>query len=182
MRLLEIDMPNDNLITSLDLIKQFAERKESENFRFRTHVKFKINLADRELDAVVRKTTDEVWSQIDCTTCAHCCKTLHPVLDREDIDRLAQRLGMSAKKFEQEYLMRDGGGVKVIKRAPCPFLNDNKCSVYEDRPKACKDFPYLHSDGFRQRMLGVIENTATCPIVFNTFEELKKRLGFRKRR
>jgi Fe-S-cluster containining protein len=172
----------DNLITSLELIRQYSQRKEAENFRFRTHVKFKINLTDEELDAVVRKTTDEVWAQIDCTACAHCCKTLYPILDREDIDRLAQRFGVTAKKFGQEFLMRGDGGEWAMKCAPCPFLKDNKCSVYQDRPKACRDFPYLHSSGFRQRMLGAIENAASCPIVYNTMEQLKRRLGFRKRR
>ena len=63
---------------------------------------------------------------------------------------------------------------------PCPFLKENVCSVYEDRPKACRDFPYLHEPGFRTRMITLIENTALCPIVYNTCEQLKTILPFRK--
>lgn len=174
-------MPPEKMITSLDLVRQYARRKEGENFRFRTYVKFRVNLEDESLDSVVRETTDEVWSHIDCLACANCCKTLQPVLDLDDIQRLAKRLGISAKKFEQQYVARAPGGDWVIKRAPCPFLDGNACSVYEDRPKACKDYPYLHSEGFRQRMLNAIENAASCPIVYNTMEQLKRRVGFKKR-
>src|ERR1051326_2417449 len=103
-------MPPDNLITSLDLVRQYARRKEDENFRFRTFVKFRLNLDDSGLDTIVRQTTDEVWSHIDCLACANCCKTLQPVLDLADIERLAKRLKMSTKKFEQQYVTRASGG------------------------------------------------------------------------
>lgn len=174
-------MDRENIITSVDLVCQYAKRKENENFRFRTYVKFRVSMNDDQLDAVVREATDQVWSRIDCLSCANCCKTLQPVLDLEDIERLAKRLGMSPKKFEQQYVARAPGGDRVIKRAPCPFLEGNACSVYEDRPKACKDYPYLHSEGFRQRMLYAIGNAASCPIVYNTMERLKRRVGFKKR-
>lgn len=174
-------MPPQNLITSLDLVRKYALRKEDENFRFRSYVKFRLNLDDKELDAVVRKTADEVWQHIDCLSCANCCKTLQPVLDLEDIERLAKRLGISPKRFEQQYISKAPGGDRVIKKAPCPFLDGNACSVYDDRPKACRDYPYLHSEGVRQRMLNAIENAASCPIVYNTMEQLKRRVGFKKR-
>jgi hypothetical protein len=31
-------------------------------------------------------------------------------------------------------------------------------------------------------MISLIQNTATCPIVYNTTEQLKKRLEYRKKR
>jgi len=53
--------------------------------------------------------------------------------------------------------------------------------VYEDRPQACRDFPYVHEPNFRSRTLSMIDNTATCPIVFNVWQQLKGRVGYRPR-
>ncbi|MEP6755308.1 MAG: YkgJ family cysteine cluster protein, partial [Chthonomonadales bacterium] len=69
-------------------------------------------------------------------------------------------------------------GEKYMIRTPCEFLSGNKCSVYESRPKACRDFPYLHNSQFRQRMLTAIDNTEICPIAYNVMEILKLELEF----
>jgi uncharacterized protein len=62
---------------------------------------------------------------------------------------------------------------------PCPFLKDNRCSVYEDRPADCSGYPYLYAPDFVFRTIGMIERTHTCPIVYQVMEDLKKSLGFR---
>ncbi|HEY2172027.1 MAG TPA: hypothetical protein VGJ30_20560 [Candidatus Angelobacter sp.] len=64
---------------------------------------------------------------------------------------------------------------------PCPFLKDNLCSVYEDRPADCSGYPYLYKPDFVSRTLGMIGRTFTCPIVYEVMEELKKSTGFRRR-
>jgi Fe-S-cluster containining protein len=170
-------MPRD-IITNLDMINELAERRSNANWRFRSFVKGELDVDDGELDALVQQRTDEVWKQIDCATCANCCRTLQVVIDEGDIDRLAQRLGVSAKEFTRQYVSKSEWGDQIINRQPCPFLKDNLCSVYEDRPKSCRDFPYLHSPGFRSRMMMMVQNTGICPIVFNTVEALKDNLGF----
>ena len=44
--------------------------------------------------------------------------------------------------FEAEFLQVDEDGDKVFKSMPCPFLGgDNLCSIYDVRPKACREFP-----------------------------------------
>ncbi|WP_332911960.1 YkgJ family cysteine cluster protein [Algoriphagus boritolerans] len=53
---------------------------------------------------------------------------------------------------------------------PCPFLGaDNKCLVYEDRPKACREYPHTN----RKNMLGILDlslkNTLVCPAVSKIF-------------
>jgi hypothetical protein len=53
--------------------------------------------------------------------------------------------------------------------------------VYEDRPQACRDFPYLHTKGFRGRSLTALANATMCPIVFNVWQRLKQRLWGRGR-
>jgi uncharacterized protein len=169
---------DEKLITEIPLIQHYAARREDENWRFRTFVKHRLDMEDDELDSVVKETTDSVWSRIDCTRCAHCCRTLQVVVDNEDAARLARRLGIGTAEFNKLYVKVDEFNERYLAATPCPFLKENLCSVYEDRPKACRDFPYLHEPGFRTRMIMVIQNTAVCPIVYNTCERLKSRLDF----
>ena len=170
------------LIREIPLIARYSRSNEAQDMRFRAFLKAGSEMSNAELDAIVQETTNEVWKQIDCTTCANCCKTLQIVVDSKDIRRLSARLGVSPQKFAQKYVRKDEEGTKYLASTPCVFLGaDNRCTVYEDRPQACRDFPYLHTEGFRQRTFMMIDNCATCPIVFNVWQRLKTRLWRRRR-
>lgn len=165
----------DQLIRDIPLIKRYSRRNEEDDYRFRAHLK-SLDVSNAELDATVRETTDAVWAQIDCTTCGHCCRSLQIVVDDKDILRLSTRLGMTAKQFSQRYVGIAEDKTKYFTSTPCTFLSeDNRCTVYEDRPRACRDFPYLREDNFRGRTLMMIANTEVCPIVFNVWQQLKRR-------
>ena len=43
---------------------------------------------DRVVDRKARRLHEEAFSIIDCTQCANCCKTIHPLLTEADIERL----------------------------------------------------------------------------------------------
>ncbi len=169
---------SQSIITNLDLIQQLAKQRENANWRFRTFVKAHLDTDDDELDAQVKGISDRVSSQIDCTQCANCCKKLQPVVDAADIDRLAGRLGITAVEFQARFVMSEEFGEMCINSTTCPFLEHKLCAVYEDRPKSCRDFPYLHSERIRGRMINMIGNYALCRIVFNTLDELKRETGF----
>jgi Fe-S-cluster containining protein len=48
----------------------------------------------------------------------------------------------------------------------CPFLeDDNNCSVYDDHPMACRDYPHTDSRRFVQRIDLSIKNAQFCPAV-----------------
>lgn len=172
---------SERIIREIPLIQRYSRHNEAEDFRFRAFLKGRIKLSTEATDEIVRKTTDEVWQQIDCLSCANCCRTLQVVVDSADIDRLAARRGISAREFSRRYVKPDQFGDRIFAASPCPFLGeDNACTVYEDRPKACRDFPYLHEEHFTGRSLMMISNCETCPIVFNVWQRLKVRLGFRR--
>ncbi len=176
-------MASDPLIRDISLIQRYSRHNEAEDYRFRDFLKFRLNLSNAELDAAVAETTAEVWSKVDCLTCANCCKTLQVVLDEADIKRLARRLNLSPPEFQKRYVAREADNTLVFAARPCPMLGaDNRCGVYEDRPTACRDFPYLYDKDFRSRTLSMVENTALCPIVFNVWRELKVKFRFRKPR
>ncbi len=173
----------DKLIRDIPLIQRYSRHNEGEDFAFRAFLKGRLNLSNVELDAMVQETTEEVWKQIDCLKCGNCCRTLQIVVDDKDIQRLAQRLKTTTQQFAKQYVGIDEYQTQFLKSTPCVFLGeDNRCSVYEDRPQACHDFPYLHSEDFRSRTFMMIDNTSVCPIVFNVWQQLKERLKFRRKR
>lgn len=172
----------DQIIREIPLIKRYSRHNEAEDFRFRAYLKGDLDLSNAELDAVVRETTDAVWKQIDCTTCANCCRTMQIEVDNKDITRLAGRLKLTIPQFTKRYIAVAEDKTKHFTSTPCPFLGeDNLCTVYDDRPKACRDFPFLHGENFRSRTLGVIAHASDCPIVFNVWQALKTRFKRRKR-
>lgn len=165
-------------------IRQQAEKKENENDRFRQFLKFKCNLEPEEIDERVFAATRQVWAGIDCTKCANCCKEVHPTFSEEEVDRLARRLAMTRERFIETYLQRSelySDNPWTTRTTPCPFLKDNLCSVYEYRPADCSGYPYLYEPQFVSRTMGMINRTFTCPIVYESMEELKKSTGFRRR-
>ena len=165
-------------------IRQLAAGKEDQNFRFRQFLKTRCGLKPDEIDQRVFKTTRRVWAGIDCTTCANCCREVKPGFSEAEVDRVARRLGMERQQFIETYLEpseEDSEKLWRTRVTPCPFLKDNLCSIYEDRPAECSGYPYLYQPDFVCRTLGMIERTFTCPIVYEVMEELKKSLGFAKK-
>jgi Fe-S-cluster containining protein len=172
-------MSDDKPVTDLAYIEQTAKAKEQENLDFRAYVRADLDLSDYRLNAIVQQATEAVWAHIDCRTCANCCKTRHPVFSRAEVQRIADYVGITAAELRARYLEVDQESAKYVTRAlPCPFLQDNLCSIYEVRPSVCAGYPHLHRN-FRNRLWQTLDNAETCPIVFNVLERLKPRLGFR---
>ncbi len=79
-----------------------------------------------------------------------CCKSIDITLTPYDILRLKRRLGISSTEFLEHFtfpfeMEKDGiAGVKlkpVENGSACQFMTDGGCSVYEDRPSACRYYP-----------------------------------------
>src|SRR5690242_16599153 len=112
-----------------------ARKMEDENWEFRDFLKHRCRLGTSQLDAKVFRITERVWAQIDCTTCANCCKHVRPTLSEEDIQRLTALLGVTRDAFIEAYLEpNEDENQWHMRTVPCPFLKDDKCTVYEDRP------------------------------------------------
>ena len=149
-----------------------SKNKEQENKKFLSSLRKKDS---RKVDDFFHTIHEKVFEETDCLTCANCCKTTSPIFYQNDIERVAKALRMKPGDFIEKYLRVDEDNDYVLKSAPCPFLDsENYCSVYNDRPKACREYP--HTD--RKKMVQITEltlkNTLVCPAVLEIVERLKK--------
>lgn len=164
----------------IENLKKMSKEKEEENWRFRAFLKWDSELSDKKLDRLVFEITDSLWSTIDCTVCGRCCEQLKPAFSKKEQQHLAKRFGLSVEQLREKYLHYDNEDEPAwrTRQTPCPFLESKKCSIYEDRPQECRDYPYLYKSDFSSRTIGMIERTLTCPVVYSVMEELKKKLDF----
>jgi hypothetical protein len=73
---------------------------------------------------------------------------------------------MRPQTFIETYLTIDEDRDYVLQSTPCPFLGeDNKCFVYEHRPKACREYPHTNRKRMYQIMDITLKNTLVCPAV-----------------
>lgn len=173
------------MASDLVQLRVLAQRKEDENWGFRQFLKTRCKLEPEEIDQRVYAETERVWAGIDCTTCANCCREIKPSFSEAEVSRLATRLGMDRQQFIDQWLERTEAGDEnpwQTRMTPCPFLKDQKCSVYEDRPGDCSGYPYLYEPDFVFRTAGMVERTFTCPIVYEVMERLKGSLGYKASR
>ncbi|SBW06137.1 conserved hypothetical protein [uncultured Dysgonomonas sp.] len=126
-----------------------------------------------KMDTIVQQLHDEVSEKIDCLTCANCCRSLGPAIYDKDIERMAKALRIKPSEVVSSYLRIDEDGDYVFKSMPCPFLmNDNYCSIYESRPKACREYPHTDRKNFEQIYKLTVKNASTCPIAYEVLYKL----------
>ena len=104
------------------------------------------------------------------------------VSDR-DIDRLARFLKIKRQKFIDEYTVaNEEEGTRDLRRTAtgCVFLSGNDCTIYEERPDICRNFPHVvRGEGrITTRMWQFIDRACYCPIVYNSLEAFKEEVGF----
>jgi uncharacterized protein len=165
------------LETDIKNIEQLSQQREDANWKFRCFLK-RSDLSVAKIDSTVKGLYQEISAQIDCTECGNCCKVVQPVLTEADIKKLARHHELSTTEFRSRFLLEneeDEGF--VFNMQPCPFLENNRCTVYENRPGVCRSYPHLHKRDFVSRLNQAFFNCSICPIVFNVYEELKRTLG-----
>lgn len=124
------------------------------------------NVNEKKLDQLFQNAHEEVFEEIDCLSCANCCKTTSPIFRDIDIKRIASHLKITSAEFIDSFLNMDHEGDYVLKKSPCNFLGeDNKCSIYAHRPLACREYPHTN----RKRMYQILDltkkNAQICPAV-----------------
>lgn len=167
-------IPKNPIVIDLEKLPEKATQIAQENAKYFKKLKAR---KPKQLDAVMADLHEETFRQIDCLSCANCCKTTGPLFLPSDIKRISKRLKMKPADFEVTYLRVDEDNDRVLQQVPCPFLGaDNYCTIYEDRPKACREFPHTDRPKFHQITNITQKNVAVCPAVFTMVERLKTEL------
>jgi uncharacterized protein len=131
----------------------------------------------RRLDAEAEEISQEVWKEIDCLTCANCCKTMSPTFTKEDVRRISGHLGMEEEGFREKYLYKDNEGDWMNKKEPCQFLDlkTNMCGIYEVRPADCAGFPHLTKKKMKDYLHVHHQNVTYCPATYSMVEKMMDR-------
>jgi len=152
-----------------------AKKKQQETKKFFAKLKKR---PPKKLDYIMQELHEAEFKKTDCLNCANCCKTTGPLFTNPDIERIAKFLRLRPQQFIEKYLQIDEENDHVLQQLPCTFLGaDNYCSIYEVRPKACREFPHTNRKKFHQISNLTLKNVAICPAAFNIVEEMKKRIG-----
>ena len=156
----------------LEFYKKQAQLKQKDHRKFLDGLKKK---PPKNLDYLVVEKHEETFQEIDCLGCANCCKTTGPLYVEKDIERISKHLRMKPADFEAKFLRVDEDQDKVLQNLPCFFLNDdNTCSIYDVRPKACREYPHTDRKKIYQINNLTIQNTLICPATYVFVEKLKK--------
>lgn len=161
-----------------EVLKQLplkAKEKHSANKKFFAKLRRR---PPKNLDYIMQELHEAEFLRTDCLTCANCCKTTGPLFTNNDVARISKHFRMKSQKFIAQYLRIDEDNDYVLQQVPCAFLgDDNYCSIYDVRPKACREFPHTDRKKFHQINKLTLKNVAICPAAFNIVEALKKKLS-----
>lgn len=99
-----------------------------------------------------------------CKNCGHCCSVFgdvsrHLPLFEWEVERykkIADSRGIKLDFKPVQYLLDEKSGIVFVylygmTSEPCPFLKDNKCSIYSDRSLICGQFPLLWTAKFNAK-------------------------------
>ncbi len=156
--------------------KQVVENKRKMK-RFLTKLE---NERPRGLDKITPVLEQEVWTEVDCLTCANCCKKMSPTFTKSDLVRISTHLNMTVDAFKEKWLYfdkKDKDWMNV--KQPCQFLDTstNMCSIYEVRPADCAGFPHLSKKKAVDYMHVHKQNIEYCPATFKMVEKMKAALS-----
>jgi len=156
---------------NIEEFKKKAEQLKSVNKKYPQSLK-KVN--QRKLDDVFHQVHEQVFENVNCLSCANCCKTTSPIFKPRDIENLAKKLKITPSRFIELYLHLDIDNDYVLNVSPCPFLDhENYCLVYNDRPTACREYPHTNRKKMFQLLDLTYKNTMVCPAVLKIVDKLK---------
>jgi hypothetical protein len=159
---------------ALNELEQLAKDTHIENKKYFDKLKKR---TPKNLDKVMQELHDAEFKKTNCLDCANCCKTTGPLFTITDIERISKNFKQKPQQFIDQYLRIDEDNDFVLQSVPCTFLdNDNKCFIYDIRPKACREFPHTDKNKFQQITDLTLKNIEVCPAAYNIVEKMKAKM------
>ncbi len=156
-------------------LRSFKQKVRHNRRRFRLFLSRLEKNPPKDLVKMTIAADKAAWKEVDCLSCANCCKTMSPTYTPADIKRIAAHLGMTVPAFKEKWLYKDkreGDWMNV--KQPCQFLNlkDNKCSIYEVRPLDCSGFPHHDKKKMTDYVHVYKQNVEYCPATYKWVEKI----------
>jgi Fe-S-cluster containining protein len=107
-----------------------------------------------------------ILDYFECERCCRCCSEMPIHLNDEDVERLYRLDGDAL--FDK----MNADEMDNFLKTPCPYLKGDICTIYEDRPSACKMFPFV--------VIRPVPTLQLCPMgkkIFDKFKELARKYG-----
>ncbi len=156
-------------------LRSFARKLAINRKTFRRFLTRAEKMPRKLIDPLTPAIEAEVWQEVNCLSCANCCKKMTPTYTQADLKRIAPHFGQTPKQFTEQWLKRDKNKDLVNKIQPCQFLDlkTNMCSIYSIRPYDCASFPHLSKPKFDLYAHVHKQNIDYCPATFKMVEKLK---------
>jgi uncharacterized protein len=131
------------------------------------------------IDKLTPVVEAEVWQEVDCTSCANCCKVMTPTFTDKDLKRISAHFNETVDVFKKKWLKKERNGDWVNRIQPCQFLDmkTNLCGIYEVRPADCSGFPHLSKRKWEEYAHVHKQNIDYCPATFKMVEKIIARVG-----
>ncbi len=158
-------------------LRSFKQKARNNKRSFRRFLTKLENDPPKRLKSLTATLEKETWKEVDCLTCANCCKTMTPTFTPADLKRISAHFGQTVEEFQKQWLYKERkkDGDWLNKKQPCQFLNlkDNKCSIYAIRPADCAGFPHL-TKKFSEYVHVHKQNIEYCPATYKLVEKMKE--------
>ena len=130
------------------------------------------------LETMAEAISVEVWKEVECLSCANCCKVMTPTFTEEDINRISAHFTLTPETFKSTYLKYEKKDKDwQNKKQPCQWLDmkTNMCSIYEIRPADCAGFPHLTKKKMTDYIHVHKQNIEYCPATYRMVEKMMER-------
>ena len=88
-------------------LRSFKQKVRHNRRRFRLFLSRIEKNPPKDLKLITVEADKRAWAEIDCLSCANCCKTMSPTYTAEDIKRISKHLDMTPKAFKDKWLYKD---------------------------------------------------------------------------
>ena len=158
--------------------RRFREKVVQRRSRLRRFLTKIENNPPANLDHLVDEIDESVWKEVNCISCANCCRTMTPTYTFKDLQRISKHLNMTIKQFRAKWLYKDRQGEWMNLSTPCQFLDrkTNLCTIYLVRPADCAEFPHLNKRKVTEYIHIHHQNVQHCPATFIMVEKLMEKV------
>ena len=160
-------------------LRSFKQRVRHRKVAFRKFLSRLQKNPPRKLDQLTVQVEKEAWREIDCLSCANCCKTMTPPYTAKDMKRIAAHLNMTVREMKDKWLYKERSSGDWMNRSnPCQFLdlNTNMCTIYEVRPQDCAGFPHFSKKRMVDYMHVHKQNLEFCPATYRMVEKMMEKM------